>query len=202
MDFNHSVTFAAANVLKVRIADPSIHNSFRFLGSAVLGGTLRIVLENSYVPDPLSESGAEFQVFGFEPELSVPTGLQPMHSPALPANLVWDLSDLYTTGFVRVVDSSTPFQIWLREHFGPDLDNPDAAPSADPDGDQLTNLLEYAVGLDPRSASPGDRTTVSLTTIGSNQFLTLGFTRALAATDVDYTVQIGNRLNSWSNGSF
>jgi hypothetical protein len=40
---------------------------------------------------------------------------------------------------------------WQVDHFG--LNNPDGAPTANPDGDVLNNLQEYAFGLDPNSGA-------------------------------------------------
>lgn len=41
-----------------------------------------------------------------------------------------------------------PYSAWAIKHFG-SATVPEAAPSADPDGDGLDNLLEYALGTDP-----------------------------------------------------
>lgn len=49
------------------------------------------------------------------------------------------------------------FQQWRFLHFSvSELSNPDInGPSADPDGDHLSNLQEYALGGDPFDAQPG-----------------------------------------------
>lgn len=49
-----------------------------------------------------------------------------------------------------------PVARWQAEHFsGSELESPEIAGiSADPDGDGLSNLIEYAFGLDPRSGTP------------------------------------------------
>ncbi|WP_052572787.1 autotransporter-associated beta strand repeat-containing protein [Haloferula sp. BvORR071] len=59
-----------------------------------------------------------------------------------------------TAGQVRLVVTPilTPFEEWQIEHFG-SSSNPDAAPSADPDGDGTSNQIEFRLGLDPRDAN-------------------------------------------------
>jgi len=49
-------------------------------------------------------------------------------------------------------EAESPFDAWRREHFTEEeLDDPNiSGPDADPDGDGIPNLLEYAMGLDPK----------------------------------------------------
>ncbi|MEM6884251.1 MAG: hypothetical protein AAF571_04410 [Verrucomicrobiota bacterium] len=44
-----------------------------------------------------------------------------------------------------------PYTDWATIEFGGNPDSPDAQPTADPDGDGLSNLLEFALGSDPES---------------------------------------------------
>jgi len=53
---------------------------------------------------------------------------------------------------VADVSPVTPFHLWKLRHF-PWLGNlRDERPEADPDGDRVPNLLEYAVGRNPTNA--------------------------------------------------
>lgn len=72
--------------------------------------------------------------------------------------------------------------------------------SADPDGDGLNNLLEYALNLDPLTAgsSPVVATRV---TEGANEYLALSFRRRLKEADIDYAPQISDSLDSWNEES-
>lgn len=100
--------------------------------------------------------------------------------------------------------SRRPVQLWQEIHFGHDAaDELVAGPDADPDGDLLPNLAEYALGTDPNlpatTAWPrGDTQRIE----GAN-YLTLAFPRAIAATDISYLVQIADSLGTgeWLNGS-
>ena len=90
----------------------------------------------------------------------------------------------------------TPFNKWLFSKFGANANDPIAAASADPDGDGASNLIEYATGSEPRSASS---LFAPLPISGSS--LLLSFRRMPANTDLVYTVQISTDLVNWSDGS-
>lgn len=69
--------------------------------------------------------------------------------------------------------------------------------SADPDGDGLGNLLEYAFGLEPRVVNTTGRPTMSQQT----GYLCLTYRESMAATDVTYAVQACSNLftGDWSS---
>jgi autotransporter-associated beta strand protein len=57
--------------------------------------------------------------------------------------------DLTTAGEVAVIlADQSGYQTWQIEHFET-LDNPDGLPTADPDGDGMTNSEEFEAGTDP-----------------------------------------------------
>jgi len=51
-----------------------------------------------------------------------------------------------------LVEPDSPFDAWRKEHFSEEeLQDPNiSGPDADPDGDGIPNLMEYAMGLDPK----------------------------------------------------
>lgn len=70
------------------------------------------------------------------------------------------------------------------------------APTADPDGDMLANLFEYAFGRDPRVA---DAAGVSpLVTVDGANHLQIVFRRTAVATDLVYTVEASNNMTTWT----
>ncbi|MCM2274391.1 MAG: immunoglobulin domain-containing protein [Candidatus Didemnitutus sp.] len=89
------------------------------------------------------------------------------------------------------------FDSWQLAHLG-DEDRSNAmifGASADPDGDGITNLLEYALGLDPRVASNADVPTVA----ASASEWTFTYTRPADRSDVTYTVQTSTSLTTWTD---
>lgn len=94
-----------------------------------------------------------------------------------------------------------PYEEWKAAHFTPaELLNPTISGDfADPDGDGRVNLLEYALGSDPRivDALAVNEPTVSLV----NGMVAITYARVLAAADVIYRVEISSDLVTWTYGS-
>ena len=89
------------------------------------------------------------------------------------------------------------FSSWLSEH---NLVGDDALPTADIDSDGLNNLLEYALGLDPRASDAAIGTTGSVE-IGGQRYFTWTYNRPAgseARTDITYTGERSNTLGSWN----
>jgi hypothetical protein len=90
-----------------------------------------------------------------------------------------------------------PYVVWKSSHFGTDTNNPSVAgDEADPDGDGIPNILEYAFGTDPNVADINKPLTG---TALSNQFQ-LQFNRNLSATDLTFTARAAFGFSGdWSN---
>ena len=107
-------------------------------------------------------------------------------------------------------DHTNPFNWRSSVTPGGSPDSSDATtfsgdPTADNDGDGLTALLEYAFGstLGDGGSSPEALPAVGSTTLLDEfnlpqEYLTLSYRRNLAADDIDFEVQIGSDLKSWS----
>ena len=98
----------------------------------------------------------------------------------------------------------TPVDQWRQDNFGSNAGNAAIAGNlADPDGDGLSNLLEYALGTNPLKSNT-DAVAVDKETIGTNTYLRLTITKNPVATDVIYTVETTDDLAtpaSWSSSS-
>ncbi len=91
-----------------------------------------------------------------------------------------------TTSFTVNVTPDAPLTNWKQLYFGYSLNGLDSATdTADPDGDGLPNLVEYALGGNPVQAA-----TAPLYTVGtSGAKLTLTFSRDTTRTDINVIAQ-------------
>jgi len=91
-----------------------------------------------------------------------------------------------------------PIDLWRLNHFGTTSNTGMAADSADPDGDGLSNLVEYALGLNPNSPDPNP---LSFSLAGRH--LMLAYKRPHPAPpDITYISEVANTLGSgaWNSG--
>ena len=74
-----------------------------------------------------------------------------------------------------------------------------SGPTADPDGDGVNNLLEYAFGFEPKTANSAAQPVVGTVTIGGLDYLTLAYRRLVPASpDLTYTPQAtGDLAGVW-----
>jgi hypothetical protein len=113
---------------------------------------------------------------------------------------------LATNGFGASLDSNeafattpwSPLETWRQAHFGTPDNAGIAADTADPEGDGLINILEYAFNQDPNafSASP-----ISFALVGGH--LTVTFTRTHPApADINYIAEVCGDLaaGTWNSG--
>jgi Metallo-peptidase family M12 len=69
----------------------------------------------------------------------------------------------------------------------------------DYDGDDIVNLMEYALGLSPINASQAGLPVVIIKDYSGTKYLSMTFTRSSVATDLTYTVQGSSDLVTWSD---
>lgn len=96
---------------------------------------------------------------------------------------------------------------WRQVHFT-SAENDDASVSgdtADPDADGLPNLVEYALGSDPRASSPAACPVAAVSTVPEDGLGHLSLTLQLdpAATDVTLRPEVSSDLQTWqSDGTY
>lgn len=164
-------------------------------GATALAGELRVALLPGFTPTPLQSftilssagtlSGA-FSNVSFGSRLTTQGG---------EGSFLVSKSD----GSVVLSDykpALTPLQAWLQPYFGTTTPVGPAAADADPDGDGLPNLLEYALG-----SLPTDSTSASLPLAEIESLrVTLSFTPAVTG-GLRYIVEASSNLSEWSEQS-
>lgn len=125
-----------------------------------------------------------------------------------PAELIEDDGDIQPAGLVvaaredssaraprlRIIRRERPRNVWRFETFGVTTDVGPAADLADPDGDGLPNLLEYALGGDPlRPELPGLTPSASVRADGA-----LAFSFPRLRDDLAYHVESSADLQVWT----
>ncbi|HLS28600.1 MAG TPA: hypothetical protein VK041_08105, partial [Opitutales bacterium] len=102
------------------------------------------------------------------------------------------------------VEDQTPegYAAWAETYFNSsEMENPSiSGPNADPDGDGITNLLEYAFGGNPLDS---DRSILPFTATaeeGGEEYLTITFTRP-SDIDLSYEIEASGDLDVWGGGA-
>jgi hypothetical protein len=118
---------------------------------------------------------------------------------AMASNSVGSASGtILTLATDALAPSSSPFEQWQSTNFGANATNSAiAGDTADPDGDGVANLLEYAFGLNPLVRDAEGLPDV----VPGAGLLSLDYVQMNAATDITYRVQWATNLLSWfTNG--
>lgn len=102
---------------------------------------------------------------------------------------------------VLVVKSQ--FENWREQNFTTaQLGNwPTSGDAGDPANDGVSNLMKYALGLNPNEPAATGLPAPGQVAINGKRYLTLTFTEQAALTDITYTVQVSSDLQNWESGS-
>ncbi|MEI8293978.1 MAG: endo-1,4-beta-xylanase [bacterium] len=104
-----------------------------------------------------------------------------------------------------LIEVASSYSLWCQARFTSTelADNCISGATADPDADGFPNLLEYALGTDPRTATPpssGPVISTSTRAINNQPHATLAANLSATATDLDFTVQVSSDLQTWQSG--
>ncbi|HTL72982.1 MAG TPA: FAD-dependent oxidoreductase [bacterium] len=153
-------------------------------------------------------NGADYQPLGFSVTLpagmvatniavkplavSAPTG-DKVATFSLTANAAYAVGS-QTSASITIQD--TPINNWRWQYFGINATNPAVAgDAACPTGDGVSNLMKYALGLNPTQAVTASLTAPILST---NGFFQLCYTRPdPPPTDIIYQVEVSDDLLTW-----
>ncbi len=97
---------------------------------------------------------------------------------------------------------TSSYQLWRQANFTTDelTNSAVSGDTADPDGDGIANLAEYAFGANPKVADLGSLPVASIQNLGGTNYLTITFDQVLYDTDISYTVEVSGDLVSWDSG--
>ncbi|MCX6878118.1 MAG: carboxypeptidase regulatory-like domain-containing protein [Verrucomicrobia bacterium] len=118
--------------------------------------------------------------------------------PAHPTSYTFsDVRTDHTIAVTFVENSTDPYTDWLTNPPHWTLTGGDAEKTADPDGDDMTNLQEFAFGLDPTKGSSVNPITIALDQ-ATGKF---SYTR-LAASGLAYHVFTSTDLQAWAEEAY
>ncbi len=87
--------------------------------------------------------------------------------------------------------------VWRTVHFAAEADMPLAEGDADPDGDGLSNLVEYALGTDPLLSQPEEVPATVWIEEEGVLYLGLEFHAQSDATKLSYQLEVSDNLSDW-----
>lgn len=112
--------------------------------------------------------------------------------------------DFIVRNFAHVtgLEAETGFENWLAEHFTPaERDDPEfGGPFGDADGDGLFNVVEYALGGNPRVASRDLLPAPEIVDVEGELYLSVEFTRPADRADVTVIPEVSSNLVDWFSG--
>ena len=94
------------------------------------------------------------------------------------------------------------YTAWQNEFFTPaELTHPAiCGDTATPVGDSIPNLLKYALNLDPMANGVGKLPVTSVVSISGSNYLTLTYTQAILAANINYIPEVSDDLQTWHSG--
>lgn len=200
LNFAQPLIVPVGATLAARITGAATSDKVAVTGGLTAAGTIAVTL-SGYVP-------VVNDVFDLADASGITgTPTFDFSAAALTAGLAWDTSSFATDGTIKVV-LDDPFIAWAAG-FG--LAGGDAAKSADPDGDGVPNLLEFATNSNPTSGGSGPRVYGKVHLLGADNVMTLttavrsgatfaalGTTQESTKDKLKYTVEATSDLSDWT----
>lgn len=197
VNYGGNVVLAPGTELTLEIggvSEGTQYDSLQVANALTVDGILTLMLINGFAP-------TLGNVFDLIDAASINGTFDAVNLPTLAQYLAWSTSNLYTTGEVSVNSTLTPIQQWRLQNFSDPSNAGDGADNNDFDKDGIANLMEYALGMDPRIPSAAGLPTLGVVTVGANQHAALTVVRPLGATDVNYRFEVTADLLGFDAGS-
>jgi hypothetical protein len=92
---------------------------------------------------------------------------------------------------------------WKIQYFGTNANSSNAADSADWDGDLVKNLMEYVLYRNPTNPEPDPEFTARITSLSSNEYFNLYYTRRMQMPDAKVWAEFTTNLltGAWLTGT-
>lgn len=179
-------------------------------GAALLGGYFNTPVTNFIrIKEDWTED-ADFQSSG-GPDVPDDSGGSVYALAHAPDGSFWLGGNFYTYNgsssrpIVRLASGVSPYNFWAQENFTPaQIDDGDADPDFDADGDDIVNLGEMALGTNPNVADAssvfgsGNLSGLSLVDVAGNDYLQMTLDKSALTGGVWYCVQLSSDLSTWT----
>ena len=188
--------FALVSLVRGGSTSSAVTVYYEFSGTASNG------LDFGFVPTaltiPAGEQSNDFVIFGSPDEL--PEGDETIIVTLQPDPFYI----IGSPGSITITLKDRPWDDWRFSHFtASELTNAAiSGEQADPEADDLPNLLEYAFNFDPHSpdTARGFSGAVEFIPVTGMDHLVVTFTRRKPPTDISYQVEVSSDLRTWSSG--
>jgi autotransporter-associated beta strand protein len=194
-------TLAAGSRYLADITAAATNDQITSAGGFTLDGTIQVTLTGH---NPVA--GETFTLFNGS---IAGTPSFDFTAAPLTGGLTWDTSQFTTNGSIRVSAGAGAYDAWASDR---GLIGPAAAKTADPDGDGVSNLMEFATNADPNAAGSLARVFGSVRTVSGQPVFTFtvatrknstfaanGSTQTASTDGVNYTIGASATLAPWAN---
>ena len=188
-----TITGAGTVAFRADGAAPGRFSTLRVNGNLGINGALAFDLGSGFIP-------INGDAFHLVTTTALTGEFASTRFPTTPTNATY--TTVYGSGTIDIVTQVASYSTWRKEHFGNETDPAIIGDNADPDRDGVANLLEYAFGLEPLTAS---RSGLPITTLqsavpGGPLYLTLSFKTPATVTDLSFVPQVSGNLVDWLSG--
>lgn len=190
------------------VSATSSYGLLSMYGAKLVNGDLALLVINKH---PTANLNAQITLNNFTPGSAVAA----TYSYGMPNDLAGTDITTGTTGVpgstftytfpcysMSVLVVKSQFENWREQNFtATQLSNwAVSGDNGDPAQDGVSNLMKYALGLNPSAPALTGLPVLGQVTLNGKTYLTLTFTDQSALTDVTYNVQVSSNLQNWQSG--